>query len=79
MKPYPLVEIIWQDAHGGDEGWTKLDRSHSQLREIRSVGMIARESEFSLTLVQSIDKATHQIGGYICIPKSNITSRKELR
>lgn len=78
MKRWPAVEIIWHDAHGGDEGWKPIKRRHLKPAVIRTVGLLARESERVVVLVLSHDAEAGLTGDYISIPKSNIVSRREI-
>ena len=80
MSPkWPVVELIWHDAHGGDTGWDRLAGHHSRPAEVRSVGMMAKRSARGVTLVMSIDKSTDHFGGYLFVPESNIVTITELR
>jgi hypothetical protein len=78
MKRWPAVEIVWHDAHGGDEGWLPIKHKHTKPASIRSVGMLAKESDTCVVLVLSHDLEAKASAAYISILKVNIVSRREI-
>ena len=78
MKPYPAVEVTWKDAHGGDAGWTSVNRDHGRPAKIRTVGMLAQRSKAGLVIVLSLDKGSDLFGAYVFIPHRNIIKIKGL-
>lgn len=77
-RKWPAVEVVWRDAHGGDEGWTKVGKHHGQPAECRTVGMLAKTSKHGLVVVLSLDKSAAQFGGYVFIPHINVVTMREL-
>jgi hypothetical protein len=72
------VEVIWHDAHGGDDGWGKLAAHHGKPAEVRTVGMLARQTKAGLIVVLSLDKRSGSYGAYVFVPSANVVSVKEL-
>jgi hypothetical protein len=78
VKRGAAVEVIWEDAHGGDEGWVRLTRAHSRPARIRSVGILHKRSEEGITLIMSLDRKAKLVGGYLFVLEVNIISAREL-
>ena len=65
---FRYVEIVWEDAHGGDEGW--LSAPPGEPARIVTVGLLYEETEKGYLVVLSYDEALDRIGAYMFIPKS---------
>lgn len=81
IKRMTPVEVLWDDAHGGDEGWREVGELDDHLRAapIRTVGLMARRSKAGVVVILSLDRNAKRYGGYVFIPTANIVSLKELR
>jgi hypothetical protein len=72
-RRWPVVEIVWHDAHGDADGaWGDAGSMPTKPVEIRTVGMLARESKTGVVVVLSLDRTNDKASGYIFIPHSGI-------
>lgn len=74
------AEVQWDDAHGGDEGWTPdADmREHHAGRRVVSVGQVLYSNKKGVTLIMSRIDDSESSGAYIFIPRSGIVSQRTL-
>lgn len=79
-----LVYIEWKDACVANEAWEPVDTIEGKLADCISVGYVINETEEVVVVSGNIALGygkENQIDtvGAICIPKSNIVSRSQLR
>lgn len=67
------VVVTWNDANGGEEGWTKLRKAHREIAGCVTVGQVESQSADRLTLVFTIDHTSRECRGTLTIPTSAIT------
>lgn len=80
-KPaYPLVEVSWRDHSSfSDGGWSTLDAAQAlEPILVRSVGFLVKDDETFVVLVAHLTTG-NCTAGEMCILKSDIVSKKELR
>ncbi len=81
MKNWPAVEITWRDAHGNDEtAWRESSelRRYAKPAVVRTVGLLAHESEAGVVVVLSHDKTHDRYGSHLFILAETIIDRREL-
>lgn len=79
--PYPLVEVIWEDASSNSESWVHLD-DIAQPEVVNTTGFLVKETESFLTVAASVsqeEKFIETVGNTMTIPKGMIKSRREVR
>jgi len=79
MKRWTPVQIVWNDAHSGVEGWTSFDHAQHAPRCIVSVGMLIKDSQKGVTIALSHDPAADTIEATGFIPRACIVTMTELR
>ena len=73
-----MVKLTWLDSSAGGP-WNRIDDiKKERLATCTTVGMVLREDEESITVVQSFDGA-ESVDHFIVIPKFAIVKRKNLR
>ncbi len=79
-NPYPLVEIIWDDATSNTETWVKLEDICEPCR-INTTGWLVKETKAAVTIAGSVggnEQSTATVGNTMTIPRGMIFSRKTL-
>lgn len=79
--PYPLVEIIWDDASSNSESWVHLDDIVRPER-VNTTGFLVKETEEFITIaasVSAVEEYIDTVGNTMTIPKGMIVSRREVR
>ncbi len=78
VKRLPVVEVHWEDAHGGGVAWEKgIDNISLELEKVRTVGFLAKETDDAVLVILSMTTRGHT-DAYILIPRANITSFDKL-
>ena len=78
-RRWDLAEVTWGDAHGSDNGWVEPDELEHGPEAMITVGMIVTDDDEGITLCLSRHFDGTRVGGYIFIPRQNITSVKVLQ
>lgn len=79
--PYPLTEVIWDDAASNSESWVHLD-DVIQPERVNTTGFLVKETEDYITIaasVSAIEDYIETVGNTMTIPKGMIVSRREVR
>jgi hypothetical protein len=81
LPPYPLVEIIWNDAASNPTTWVPLEdiEGHEQ---VRSVGFLVKEGGDFIALAGSVsneDIEDETVGNTLSIPRGMIVSTRTIR
>lgn len=79
--PYPLVEIIWDDAASNSESWVNLSDIQEPER-VNTTGFLVKETDEYLTVANSVsaeEDFIDTVGNTMTIPKGMIISRREVR
>lgn len=78
--PYPIAEILWDDASALDPGWLSHEESvkHEHVNAlVRSIGFIIQDNEDSVIYCSDVDKAG-ETNGRSRIPKAMVKSIRYL-
>ena len=87
-NPYPLVEVAWRDACGGDSSWIPLREVLDTEPPIcYTVGYLVKRNADTITVVSTFgmndgeinDPATSRVGSYMVIPSGFLISVSELQ
>ena len=78
LRRWTPVEVIWNDAHGGDLGWSDLAEDTGTPATIRTVGMLERRNAQSIVVCLSLDTESKATAAYVSIPRANVRSVTEL-
>ena len=79
--PYPLVEIVWDDATSNNDAWVHLDDVSAPAR-VNTTGFLVKETDAAVTIAGSVaadEDSIETVGNTMTIPKGMIVSRKEVR
>ncbi len=79
--PYPLVEIIWDDATSNSDSWVHLDDISCPER-VNTTGFLVKETEVAVTVAGSVaaeERGIQTVGNTMTIPRGMIVSRREIR
>lgn len=79
--PYPLVEVIWDDASSNSESWTHLDDIVTPER-VNTTGFLVKETDVFITVaasVSAVEDYIETVGNTMTIPKGMIVTRREVR
>lgn len=76
MTSFVPVEVVWEDAHGGDVGWISPEQIDHHPVTVTTVGMLTRQTKAGVTVVLSRTDTT--VGAFIFIPKKRIVSIRTL-
>ncbi len=79
--PYPLVEIIWDDATSNSDTWVHVDNISTPER-VNTTGFLVKETEIAVTVAGSVAAEEHgvqTVGNTMTIPRGMIVSRREIR
>ena len=70
------IQVEWEDAHGGDLGWGEATDSHHSPERVVSIGLLVKLDKAGLTMTMSRlpDRDDDTVGGYLFIPRANITA-----
>jgi len=74
--PYPLVEIVWDDA-SSDAGWQEVENIKFEPQIVTSVGFLIAESKKYVILGHTYSGDAYI--GWFQIPKGMIITRKVLK
>ena len=65
-----LVKVTWIDAIGND-GWVDIEDLKKEVpHEHHSVGYVAHETDYFITIAMSYDEHEKNMGAWLCIPKA---------
>lgn len=79
--PYPIVEIIWNDAASNSESWVDLD-DVAEPETVNTTGFLVKETDTFVTVAASVstmEDFIKTVGNTMTIPKGMIVSRREVR
>ncbi len=79
--PYPLVEIVWDDATSNSDSWVHLDDISAPER-VNTTGFLVKETEAAVTIAGSVaayEDSIGTVGNTMTIPKGMIHSRRLLK
>lgn len=79
--PYPLTEVIWNDAASNSETWVHL-KDITPPEKVNSTGFLVKETDDYITIAVSVsvEQANMDtVGNTMTIPKGMILSRREVR
>ncbi len=79
--PYPLTEVIWDDATSNSDSWVHLDDIAAPER-INTTGFLVKETDLAVTIASSVsahEDGVNTVGNTMTIPRGMIVSRRELR
>ncbi len=79
--PYPLVEIIWDDATSNSDSWVHLDEISAPAR-VNTTGFLVKETELAVTIAGSVaadEESISTVGNTMTIPLGMIVSRTALK
>lgn len=79
--PYPLVEIIWDDAASNSETWTTI-KDAAPPEQVITVGYLVKERKRYVCVASSVaneDCHEDQIGNTMTIPRGMIVSMREIK
>lgn len=79
--PYPIVEVIWEDAASNSESWVDLD-DIAEPEKVNTTGFLVKETDVYVTVATSVSMEEDKIktvGNTMTIPKGMIVSRREVR
>lgn len=79
--PYPLIEVIWNDASSNSESWVHLNDIATP-EQVNTTGFLVKETDEYITVAASIANHPEEIetvGNTMTIPKGMIVSRREVR
>lgn len=79
--PYPLVEVIWNDAASNSESWVHLD-DIIKPEQVNTTGFLVKETNEYLTVAASVsnqEEFIETVGNTMTIPKGMIVSRREVK
>ena len=77
MNQWSPVEVVWLDAHGGDNGWEAAEDLPHEPFKVITVGILYKQDETGITVVSS--RVEDSIGGYTFVPTINIVSVRALK
>ncbi len=80
-NPYPLVEIIWDDATSNSESWVHLDDISAPAR-VNTTGFLVKETELAVTIAGSVaadEDSISTVGNTMTVPLGMIVSRRTLK
>ncbi len=80
-NPYPLVEIVWDDATSNSESWVHLDEISAPAR-VNTTGFLVKETELAVTIAGSVaadEESISTVGNTMTIPRGMIVSRTALK
>lgn len=79
--PYPMMEIVWDDASSHSETWVHLNTLEGALEPVRTLGYLVKETRKAYTIVGSVpnedlveDDLT--VGNTMIIPKGMVVSAR---
>lgn len=81
IKPYPLIEVIWNDASSNSESWVHLN-DIAVPEKVNTTGFLVKETDDYITVANSVpvDEADNEtVGNTMTIPKGMIVSRRHVR
>lgn len=79
--PYPLVEVIWDDAASNSESWVHIDEIVVPER-VNTTGFLVKETDTYLTIaasVSAVEDYIETVGNTMTIPKGMIVTRREVK
>jgi hypothetical protein len=79
--PYPLVEVIWDDAASNSESWVHINDIVAPER-VNTTGFLVKETDEFLTIaasVSAVEDYIETVGNTMTIPKGMIVTRREVR
>lgn len=79
--PYPLVEVIWNDAASNSETWVDIDDVVTP-EQVVTTGFLVKECSDYITVAASVSNEEDHIknvGNTMTIPKGMIVSRREVK
>lgn len=79
--PYPLVEVIWDDAASNSETWVTT-KDIQPPEQVITVGYLVKERKRFVTIASSVaNEAVHeeQIGNTMTIPRGMIVTMREIK
>lgn len=79
--PYPLVEVIWDDASSNSESWTHLDDIVTPER-VNTTGFLVKETDEFITVaasVSAVEDYIDTVGNTMTIPKGMIVTIRKVR
>lgn len=80
MKIGDLVEIVWDDAYGENEGWVNIEDLDEFDIECKSVGYFVRQTDRYVVLTSTFGLNSHeQVCGVTIVPNGFITSLEVLK
>lgn len=81
VPPYPIVEIIWDDAASNSETWVDL-KDISEPEQVITVGYLVKTTKRAYTVANSVsneEKHEESVGNTMTIPRGMVVSYRELR
>ena len=77
-QPYPMVEVIWDDAAGHDDQWAQGEDFPVKPELVISVGFLVLKNNKYIVIAQDID-ADGKHNGRTQIPRGMVKKMKVLR
>lgn len=79
--PYPLVEVIWDDAASNSASWVDVD-DVAKPEQVNTTGFLVKETDTYITVAGSVsndEENIKNVGSTMTIPKGMIVSRREVK
>ena len=79
--PYPLIEIIWDDATSNNAAWVHLDEISAPER-VNTTGFLVKETDSYVTVAGSVsveEESVQTVGNTMTIPVGMIISRRTVK
>lgn len=81
VPPYPLVEIVWDDAASNAETWVEL-KDLQEPEQVITVGFLVKTTERGYCIANSVSNDdTHEetVGNTLTIPRGMVVSYREIK
>jgi hypothetical protein len=78
LKRWTPVEILWDDAHGHDDGWGDPDPKLHKPERVRTIGLLYKQDDLGVS-VYSSRQANGLVGAHTFVPAVNVVSVRELK
>lgn len=79
--PYPLVEVVWDDASSNSETWV-TSKDIAEPEQVITIGYLVKNEKKFVTVAGSVPNEALEedhIGNTMTIPRGMIVSMREIR